>query len=567
MPLAAPTIKPNCVTDEELSPGDEAEAPDSSHDGASSDASVTASPSSTDLRARWAERRAARSNAARARAIEASEASLVSAPEAPSTSAALLAGGASKDTVLRARWAERRAMRSGASRVHRVETASMLEPDVEPAPDFALVEEESAPPRSDFKKIVVDAPFDESASPEPLSDHPVFDSRSFQERSVEPEPFDDAQIPELQIEGPSKPRLVAPAPYVPGRLLSRAKPPFWSLEQRPLLRKIIKPAGLFCLASVIVVNAVFITRESLRKPSAIATSSASAQAVETSAPVATGASSDVPAEDASGIALDKGAPNDGDDTDHTASDDHSDPSDDENPKIKGNAPPSKHVKKAQTVGEALSTGCSTSSVDALSRQIVAEARCINADAFAIVPQRPNLVISGNVSLRLEAPARDKLLHVLDAFPHRTMTVNSALRTVAQQYLLDHWARTKRCGIELAARPGESNHESGLALDVKEHGTWRPALEAQGFRWLGPSDRVHFDFKGPGAAQHDGLDVLAFQRLWNRNHPDDAIAENGHYDAPTEAHLRKAPAQGFPSGPACGRRQADRAPAHPHSTAH
>jgi hypothetical protein len=204
----------------------------------------------------------------------------------------------------------------------------------------------------------------------------------------------------------------------------------------------------------------------------------------------------------------------------------------------------------QTVEQAFSRGCSTSSVEGLSRQIVAEARCMNANAFAKVPARKNLVTPGHVFLHLEAPARDQLVQVLDAHPNLTMTVNSAFRTVAQQYLLDRWARTHRCGIKLAAKPGESNHETGLALDVSEHGTWRTALESQGFRWLGPTDRVHFDYQGSGAGHHEGLDILAFQRLWNRNHPEERIAETSHYDEATESHLRKAPAGGFPVGPQC-----------------
>jgi hypothetical protein len=209
------------------------------------------------------------------------------------------------------------------------------------------------------------------------------------------------------------------------------------------------------------------------------------------------------------------------------------------------------ARKGQTVEQAYSRGCSTSSVEGLSRQIVAEARCMNANAFAKVPARKNLVTPGHVFLHLEAPARDQLVQVLDAHPNLTMTVNSAFRTVAQQYLLDRWARTKRCGIKLAAKPGESNHETGLALDVSEHGTWRAALESQGFRWLGPTDRVHFDYQGSGAGHHEGLDILAFQRLWNRNHPEERIAETSHYDDATEAHLRKSPAAGFPIGPQCG----------------
>lgn len=207
-------------------------------------------------------------------------------------------------------------------------------------------------------------------------------------------------------------------------------------------------------------------------------------------------------------------------------------------------------KRSVTVSQASSRSCSTSIVEGLSRQIIVQARCEDVDAFASVPARPNLVTGTHVFLYLEATARDRLVRVLDAHPDRTMTVRSALRTVAQQYLLSRWASAKRCGIQLATLPGESNHETGLALDIGDPKAWRPALEQQGFRWLGAIDRVHFDFTGPGVTPHSGLDVLAFQQLWNRNHPDDRIAENGRYGAETEVRLKSSPAAGFPLGPKC-----------------
>ncbi len=205
-----------------------------------------------------------------------------------------------------------------------------------------------------------------------------------------------------------------------------------------------------------------------------------------------------------------------------------------------------------SVLDAASRGCSTRSVDGLSRQIIAQARCIDARAFTPVPRRANLKAPSNVFLYLEAPARDHLLKALDANKKHTMTVNSALRTVAQQYLLRRWALKKVCGIQLATPPGESNHETGLALDIREHGTWRKALEAQGFRWLGSIDRVHFDYKGPDAVSKAHLDIRAFQQLWNLNHPKDRIAVDGRYSPDLENRLEQAPARGFPSGPSCRR---------------
>jgi hypothetical protein len=61
--------------------------------------------------------------------------------------------------------------------------------------------------------------------------------------------------------------------------------------------------------------------------------------------------------------------------------------------------------------------------------------------------------------------------------------------------------------------------------------------------------VHFDYVA-GGVRLTGLSVLAFQRLWNRNHPEDPIAEDGRYGPQTEARLRSAPAEGFPIGAVC-----------------
>ncbi len=209
-------------------------------------------------------------------------------------------------------------------------------------------------------------------------------------------------------------------------------------------------------------------------------------------------------------------------------------------------------KHFDTVQHAAVESCTTASVDGLSRQIIAQARCIKPNAFVPLPSRPNLVIASQVFPYLELEARNHLLKAIDARPKQKMTINSALRTVAQQYLVWRWSATKRCGVPLATPPGESNHEVGFALDIAEAGTWRPALEAQEFKWLGASDRVHFDYKGSSSAGRGGTDVLAFQKLWNRNHPTDKITEDGRYSPATEQRLKQAPADGFAIGPGCGK---------------
>ncbi|NUQ73662.1 MAG: D-alanyl-D-alanine carboxypeptidase family protein [Polyangiaceae bacterium] len=206
--------------------------------------------------------------------------------------------------------------------------------------------------------------------------------------------------------------------------------------------------------------------------------------------------------------------------------------------------------QAATVAEAAQSSCSTTSVKGLSQQIIDQAACIDPNAFVKVPAQPNLVLGSAVFPYLELPAKDAFVNALKSKPGTTMTVNSMLRTVAQQYLLYSWSLAGKCGIGLAAKPGNSNHETGLALDIQQYNTWMTALQNNGFKWFGNSDAVHFDYNGPGAVNYKGMDVKAFQQLWNMNHPNDLIDEDGVYGPQTEARLKQSPADGFPKGANC-----------------
>ena len=205
---------------------------------------------------------------------------------------------------------------------------------------------------------------------------------------------------------------------------------------------------------------------------------------------------------------------------------------------------------AATVEQAVDKGCTTQIVRGLSEQIIAEGNCLHPNAFERIPRMTNLVLDAAVFPYLAAGARDALVKALNASKSTELKLNSALRTVAQQYLLYRWYRTKRCGITLAARPGKSNHESGLAIDISKPKSWRRKLRKVGFRWKGKKDRWHFDYRGKRVKKRKGGDVKAFQRLWNRNHPDDQIGEDGDYGQSTEKRLRKAPPGGFPLGASC-----------------
>jgi hypothetical protein len=307
--------------------------------------------------------------------------------------------------------------------------------------------------------------------------------------------------------------------------------PFSWLQQN---RALALGVGCVLLCGVIAVDIVVMLKSDAKRGAA-APPKASTQAPSVAAPAsatplgAPGAGSDDAADD-SGAAMDY-------------------ESDDGEPHPSKPAAP----RRFDTVQHAAVESCTTASVDGLSRQIIAQARCIRPNAFVPLPSRPNLVIQSQVFPYLELEAKNQLVKALDANPKTKMTVNSALRTVAQQYLVWRWSATKRCGVPLATPPGQSNHEIGIALDIAEAATWRAPLEAQKFKWLGASDRVHFDYKGSSSAGRTATDVLAFQKLWNKNNPKDKIAEDGRYSPATEQRLKQAPADGFAQGPSCAKK--------------
>jgi hypothetical protein len=209
-----------------------------------------------------------------------------------------------------------------------------------------------------------------------------------------------------------------------------------------------------------------------------------------------------------------------------------------------------------SVEQAMKEFCSTSSILPLSIQIIEEAQCLEPEAYVELPERPNLVVQANVFPFLEKPANDALVDALDANPSKTLNAISMLRTVAQQYMIYRWYQTGRCGIKLAAKPGNSNHETGLAIDLSPSSTWRTPLVKRGFKWIGSKDPNHYDYVGNGAVSYKGLDIEAFQRLWNRNHPEDIIEEDGLWGPQSQGRMQKAPAAGFAKGAFCHEPESD-----------
>jgi hypothetical protein len=201
---------------------------------------------------------------------------------------------------------------------------------------------------------------------------------------------------------------------------------------------------------------------------------------------------------------------------------------------------------AVTVSSFITSSCSTAVVIGLSNQIADEVGCMSPSSLVRFRAGDGITITSNAVLPyLAANAKADLLAA------GNVQINSAFRTVAQQYLLLQWFQRGRCGITAAARVGRSNHESGRAVDLANHSTRVTAMGSHGWAHNVPGDPVHFEHLS--SADIRGKDTLAFQRLWNRNHATDRIAEDGVYGAQTEARLRQSPATGFARGASCGAR--------------
>ncbi len=190
-------------------------------------------------------------------------------------------------------------------------------------------------------------------------------------------------------------------------------------------------------------------------------------------------------------------------------------------------------------------GCSTDVVRGLAEQLVAEVDCMQPGALVRIDGLAGVTLDADVFPYLQQSAADALRR---AGARGAITINSALRTTPQQYLLHRWYTGSRCGIGLAAPVGASNHEQGLAVDAV--GGRSRLLVAQGFHWFGSADPVHHDYSAGGDVDLAGLSTKAFQRLWNRNHPEDLLVEDGVFARPTELRLRRAPAHGFDLGARC-----------------
>jgi hypothetical protein len=200
---------------------------------------------------------------------------------------------------------------------------------------------------------------------------------------------------------------------------------------------------------------------------------------------------------------------------------------------------------------AAQNGCSTAGLRPLNNQIleilldrVNTAEETNLVSCADIPLLHSV---GNSTISLLQPAaRAALQHAIE-HKNREMNLIHAYRTIAHQFVLREWKLNNRCGIASARKPGTSDHERGLAIDIHdEHDVWTNTLRNHGWQDV-DGDPGHFHFVGEGVNPDlIAESVRSFQILWNRNNPDDLIKEDGIFgDVETGPRLLRSPIEGFP----------------------
>lgn len=199
-----------------------------------------------------------------------------------------------------------------------------------------------------------------------------------------------------------------------------------------------------------------------------------------------------------------------------------------------------NVTSSCTLSSAISGGsCSTSQVRGLTDQIIAQ---MNKMGYTFTELDSTWIhCTDSCVNQLQASAATALKNAAIK-KNDYITLNSATRSSAQQYLLYEWYIKGKCSIGLAAVPGTSNHEGGRAIDTSSYSYWLSTLQSYGWTHSYPdSDPVHFDYYG--ATDLAKQNLKAFQMIYNI-HTGKGIAEDGIYGTNTANALAASPCNGW-----------------------
>ena len=185
------------------------------------------------------------------------------------------------------------------------------------------------------------------------------------------------------------------------------------------------------------------------------------------------------------------------------------------------------------------TGCSSDVASGLTKQILAKMESMGHSFTKL--DKDWIHCSSPCVNQLQTEAANHLKKAAKS-KNDYITLQSAVRSSAQQYLMWLWHSKGMCGIGLAAKPGTSNHEGGMAVDVGSYNYWISTLAAYGFAHNYPSnDPVHFDYSNAVDLARENL--KAFQKLHN-GHSSPQIATDGLWGPDTQDALYHAPCNGW-----------------------
>lgn len=192
--------------------------------------------------------------------------------------------------------------------------------------------------------------------------------------------------------------------------------------------------------------------------------------------------------------------------------------------------------------------CSTEGLKKLDQQLINQVIRIVPNLLVRIDQLSGVRLGSACHPYLQAPAAQALSRAIEQ-RGRELILNSCYRTIAQQAVLfGHYQNNCACGIRAAARPGASNHNTALAIDIQDAQGWKPYLELHGWDWIGSFDPMHFDYEGSGCKDMKWISIKAFQQLWNYNYPNKKIAEDGIWGQKTYQCLIITSCEGFPKTP-------------------
>jgi N-acetylmuramoyl-L-alanine amidase len=196
------------------------------------------------------------------------------------------------------------------------------------------------------------------------------------------------------------------------------------------------------------------------------------------------------------------------------------------------------------LSEYLPNNCSTAGLFGLTKQI-ADMLVASLPADTVIDVSPHVTIAGGTTLPyLQKEAGEALIAAIQEKGEKPRLVH-AVRVLPQQYAVFYWyTHGKKCGVVLAASPGTSPHERGVAVDFENHADWIDVLKKHNWIWRGQADPPHFNYHGGSDPDFGHEGIRAFQKLWNLNNPADQLREDGSYGPRTEKRLEASPIEGF-----------------------